>query len=95
MKPVPRPARPRGQGTTGRKSSSIWPIALGLALLLLVLGWVAAFSYVGLAFILAGLVFLAISVGALLSRWTPRAWQAYAFVFLLVGGLLILAYCTG
>jgi amino acid permease len=83
-----------GQGTPGRKTAAVWPIALALALLWMVLGYVAAFSYVGLAFILTGLVFLAISAGAFLSRWTPRAWQAYASVFLLLLGLLTLAYCT-
>lgn len=84
-----------GHGTPGRKTPAIWPIALALALLSMVLGYVAAFSYVGLAFILTGLVLLAISAGAFLSRWTPRAWQAYASVFLLLLGLLTLAYCTG
>ena len=84
-----------GHDTPGGKTPAVWPITLALALLSMVLGYVAAFSYVGLAFILTGLVFLAISAGAFLSRWTPRARQAYASVFLLLLGLLTLAYCTG
>ena len=78
-----------------RKTTTIWPIALGLALLSMALAFVTAFSYVGLAFFLTGLVFMATSAGAFLSRWMPRAWQAYAAAFLVLAGLLLVAYYTG
>lgn len=61
-------------------------------MLFLVLGWVAAFSYVGIGFVVLGCLLFAVSIGAVLSRWTPAVWHAYGLVLLAAVGLLILGY---
>ncbi len=70
------------QHTMGRKTRAIWPIALGFAFLCMVLTFVFAFSFVGLAFFLLGIAFLVIFAGDILSNWTPKVWHGYALVLL-------------